>query len=104
MWKLGKPVGVGGPWKETAVEANVPSDAYLMNGFDQKTVILKADVDTTVTLEADIDGCGTWVKAASYSVKANQDVRDDLSPAFAAYWVRARVDRACTASVQFLYH
>ena len=104
LWRLGKPVGVGGPWKKTAVEANVPSDAYLMNGFDRKTVILKADVDTTVTLEADIDGCGTWVKAASYSVKANQDVRDDLSPAFAAYWVRARVDRACTASVQFLYH
>ena len=74
-----------------------------MNGFDRKTVILKADADTTMTLEADIDGCGTWVTAAVYSVKANQEARVDLPPAFAAYWVRARADRTCTATVQFLY-
>lgn len=103
LWKLGKPVGEGGPWKDTAVAANVPSDAYLMNGFDRKTVILKADADTTMTLEADIDGCGTWVTAAVYTIKANQEERIDLPKAFAAYWVRVRADRACTASVQFLY-
>ena len=40
LWGLGKPVGVGGPWKETAVKAGVPSDAYLMNGFDRKALVL----------------------------------------------------------------
>ena len=36
LWKLGKPVGVGGPWKHTAVKAGKPSDAYLMTGYDKK--------------------------------------------------------------------
>lgn len=103
VWKLGKPVGVGGPWKDAAVAANEPSDAYLMNGFDQKTVVLKTDADATLTLEADIDGCGTWVKVADYAVRANRESTRDLPRAFSAYWVRVRANRACTATVQFIY-
>jgi len=30
LWQLGKPRGVGGPWKDTAVKAGEPSDPYLM--------------------------------------------------------------------------
>ena len=36
LWKFGKPTGVGGPWKDTAVKAGVPSDPYLMTGYDKK--------------------------------------------------------------------
>ncbi|MGN0852277.1 MAG: hypothetical protein ACI4Q3_02745 [Kiritimatiellia bacterium] len=103
LWALGKPVGVGGPWKDAVVRADEPSDAYLMNGFDRKTVVLKADADTAIALEADVDGCGSWVKAATYDVKAGGELRVDLPAAFAAYWVRVRADRACTATVQFVY-
>src|SRR5690554_8237578 len=32
LWKLGKPTGIGGPWKDTSVKADEPSDPYLI-GF-----------------------------------------------------------------------
>ena len=103
LWGLGKPAGVGGPWKETAVKAGVPSDAYLMNGFDRKALVLWASACTTVTLEADVDGCGTWVAAGSYAVKAGETRTVEFPAAFSAYWVRVRADCACTATAQFLY-
>ncbi|MGN0847178.1 MAG: hypothetical protein ACI4RA_07320 [Kiritimatiellia bacterium] len=103
LWRLGKPVGVGGPWKDTAVQANEPSDAYLMNGFDRKFLTLRADADAVITLEADIDGCGTWAAAGTYAVRAGEARTVGLPVAFSAYWVRVRADRACTATAQFIY-
>jgi hypothetical protein len=38
LWKLGKPVGIGGPWKNSDVLAHIPSDPYLMTGYDKKKV------------------------------------------------------------------
>jgi len=34
LWKLGKPTGHGGPWKNTSVKANDPSDPYLIGFYD----------------------------------------------------------------------
>jgi hypothetical protein len=36
LWQLGKPRGEGGVWNGTAVKAGVPSDPYLMTGFDRR--------------------------------------------------------------------
>ncbi len=104
LWKLGAPVGVGGPWKDTSVAADEPSDAYLMNGFDRKTLMLKADADTKITLEADIDGCGTWMVVDAYAVKAGEMRTVGLPRAFSAYWVRVCADKDCTATAQLLYN
>ena len=46
IWKLGKAVGIGGPWLENEVQAGVPSDPYLMTGFDQKSLRLKTSKST----------------------------------------------------------
>ena len=46
LWSFGKPVGEGGPWKNSQVKANQLSDMYLMTGYDQKSVVLESDVDT----------------------------------------------------------
>ncbi|MDQ3814687.1 MAG: hypothetical protein M3347_12145, partial [Armatimonadota bacterium] len=40
LWKLGKAVGRGGPWKDTAVKGGEPSDPYLMTGYDAKRLTL----------------------------------------------------------------
>ena len=103
LWALGAPVGVGGPWKDAKVAAGEPSDAYLMNGFGRKTLTLAADADATISLEADIDGNGTWVAAGEFRVKAGKPLTAELPAAFSAYWVRVRADRDCTASAQFVY-
>ncbi len=103
LWHLGKARGVGGPWAETFVNANVKSDPYLMNNFDKKSFTLKTSIDAEVTLEADIDGSGIWVNIGSFNTKAGEVLKHEFPRAFSAYWVRASVDRACTASLQFEY-
>ena len=103
FWKAGKARGFGGPWKDTAVAAGEASDAYLMNGFDRKTLTLAADAATTVTMEVDVTGWGVWVKAGEYAIGAGAPVTDALPRAFGGYWVRFRSSAACTATAQFVY-
>lgn len=101
LWKYGKPRGHGGPWLDAEVKKGVPSDPYLMTGYDRKTVSMRASVEAAITLEIDITGCGTWAKLKNYKV-GKEPVTDDLS-AVRAYWVRAVADCDCTATVQFVY-
>jgi len=103
VWKLGKPRGVGGPWKDTVVKAGEPSDPYLMNGFTMAELELVVSKDATLTLEADIDGCGKWVKAGAWQLKAGEAKRIADWGAFSAYWLRTSVSADCQATVQCVY-
>ena len=100
LWKYGKPRGHGGPWLNSEVKKGVPSDPYLMTGYDRKKASVRATDGAVITLEIDVTGCGTWAKLKSY--EGGGVAADDLS-AVRAYWVRAVSDRDCTASVQFVY-
>ena len=103
MWKAGKARGFGGPWKDTAVKAGEPSDAYLMNGFDRKTLTLAADAATTVTMEVDVTGWGVWVKAGEHALVAGKPLATELPRALSGYWVRFTSSADCTATAQFAY-
>ena len=105
LWKIGKPVGFGGPWLRTDVKAGVPSDPYIMTGFDKKAVFIDADRDVDITLELDITGDGTWIPFRSFKVRGfnrHDFNRHDLGNV-RAYWVRAVANRDCKAFVQFWY-
>jgi hypothetical protein len=65
VWKLGKPRGKGGPWKNTAVKKGEKSDPYLMTGYDSKSLTLESDIATTILVELDISGNGDWVTLRS---------------------------------------
>ena len=103
MWKVGKARGFGGPWKETAVKAGEASDAYLLNGFDKKTLTLASSVDATVTMEVDVTGWGVWVRAGAYALKAGQALTEALPRAFGGYWVRFVSDRVASLTAQLAY-
>ena len=103
FWKAGKPVGIGGPWKLTAVKGGEWSDRYLMNGFDRKELTLSADRDVTVTLAVDADGWDSWIPYASYRVSAGKPLRIDFPRAFGGYWVRLKSDCDATVTAQFAY-
>ncbi|WP_234824054.1 hypothetical protein [Bremerella cremea] len=103
LWKLGKPVGDGGPWKETSVEARVPSDPYLMTGFDSKSLTLSSDADTQITIEVDITGTGNWQTYQVADVKANQTQKLDFPADFQAYWVRLTSSQPGKVTGQFEY-
>ncbi len=105
LWKLGKPRGRGGPWKDTAVEAGAPSDAYLMTGFDRRSVEFTHDAGGPVTMriEADVTGTGAWTDHASVEVPKGATVRHKFPAAFGAYWVRVTASKPCRATAAFAY-
>lgn len=105
LWKLGKPMGRGGPWKNTPVRAGVTSDPYLMRGYDRKTAsISHSSADPlSITLEIDIDGSGLWVTYQNFIVPGNTTETHEFPPEFSACWVRAITDAMTTATVQFDY-
>lgn len=104
LWKLGKPRGYGGPWRDTAVSAGVPSDAYLMTGFDRKTLTISHDQPDTVTFRLEINfdhqGFHVWREIA---VPAGQSVTYAFPQGFQAHWLRLRSDKDCRATAQLRY-
>ena len=105
LWKLGKPRGTGGPWRDTSVKAGIPSDAYLASGYDRKRAMFSHSSQAAVAfrIEADITGNGQWVSFATVSVKAGEKKEYKFSDAFAAYWLRVVADRDTTATAMFTY-
>lgn len=104
LWKIGKPRGQGGPWKNSVVKAGVPSDPYLMTAYDEKSLELSATSVASITLEVDIDGTGLWLPYETFKLKAGETVSLDFPEGFSAYWVRATSDAATTATAWFTYN
>ncbi len=102
LWKLGKPRGEGGVWKNTAAKANEPSLPYLMTGYDKKSVTITSDKDTKIILEVDVDLSG-WHTFKTFEVKAGKPLQYTFPDGFNAHWVRAVSDTDCTSTVWFTY-
>ena len=105
LWKLGKPVGCGGPWYNTAVKENYASDPYLIGFYDQRTLQLshKATRPVTFTLEADPTGDGTWMEYLKFTVAPGETLTHGFDKAFQARWVRLRTDVQTIATAWFEY-
>ncbi len=103
LWKLGKPRGQGGPWKETPVKAGTSSDPYLMTAYDQKSVELTTTSSAVITLEVDVDGTGLWVPYQSFELEAGKTMTHAFPTGFSAYWIRAVSDTDTTATVWLEY-
>ena len=98
LWKFGKPTGVGGPWKESEVKQGVPSDPYVMTGFDEKFLSVASDNGANITVELDITGTGTWIPFRTLKSADRLNISN-----IRAYWLRAVADRDCKATVQLEY-
>jgi hypothetical protein len=105
LWKLGKPRGEGGPWKDTAVEADATSDPYLMTGFDRKTLTLSHAGPETVsfTVEVDPDGTGLWGLYGTFVVESGKTEAHSFPEGFSAYWLRVRANKAVKATAWLKY-
>jgi hypothetical protein len=116
LWKLGKPVGVGGPWKQTPVAAGSPSDPYLMTGFDQKTLTLSHDAREAVFFDLEVDVTPTvdllgddyyehsrWHHFAKLEVRPGEETQYPFPDGFNAFWVRLKPNRSCRASAVLTY-
>ena len=104
LWKFGKPVGQGGPWKNTQVHKGEMSDPYLMTGYDKKTLTLKADKDVTVSLWISVSPyLDETVKYKEFSLKADEEQVYVFPEGFSAHWASLSADKDCLANAQFLY-
>jgi len=105
LWKLPRPTGRGGPWRDTAVAAGVPSDPYLMGGYDEKTLELSHDGTKPVHVIVEIDptGDGEWFAYATLDVPAGEPLLHRFPDGFLAQWVRLTADAACRATATLTY-
>ena len=103
LWRMGEPRGTGGPWKNTAVTANAPSDPYLMFGYDHKTLTLTSSKPATISVEVDFLADNTWSVYQTFKLAAGESVTHTFPAGFHAHWVRVKSDAATTATAQFAY-
>lgn len=105
LWQFGKPKGWGGPWWETKVNANEPSDPYLMTGFDQKCIHLTHKSDKAVSFELQVDflGNGKWASYATLNVAADGYAHHEFPSGFSAHWIRVVPKASCIATAQLHY-
>ncbi len=103
IWKMGKPRGKGGPWRETKVKAGEVSDPYLMTGYDQKTLTLASNESSAISAEIDLTGDGNWVAWKKFGVRAGKSLNFHFPDAFSAYWIRFTSDHDAVVSAQLDY-
>lgn len=105
LWQFGKPRGSGGPWKNSKVSKDAPSDPYLIAGYDQRSLNLEHDSKEPATfrLEVDFTGYGDWSNYQTLVVETGKPVTFAFPQEFGAYWVRLVPLQNCTATATFVY-
>lgn len=105
LWSYGKPSGWGGPWWEDETTANVPSDPYLMTGFDAKTLHLQnhGDADVQVTIEIDPRGDASFGEHHKLDVAAGGLTSYVFEQGFSAHWLRLICNADTVMSAQLFY-
>lgn len=101
LWSLGKPVGHGGPWNKTQVQAGIPSDPYLMTGYDKKSLTLLSQSPAGITIEVDITGNGDWMTYRT--VNLSNTFKHQFPDSFQAYWIRFTSDKATELTAELTY-
>lgn len=105
LWKMGKPTGKGGPWKNTQVKANTPSDPYLIGFYDKRKLSLSHDLKQSVTFHIEVEpiGHGPWMSYKKVTVEAGQTYEYSFPDSFQARWIRFSTDKATTATAWLTY-
>ncbi len=105
LWQFGKPVGQGGPWTNSAVSAEKPSDPYLFCGFDRKDLRLQnhGKQSASVRAEIDITGMGQWQTYHRFQVAPGNDVVHTFPESLQGYWIRFVTEQDATITTELTY-
>ena len=105
LWKLGKPIGKGGPWMNSQVLAKVPSDPYLFGSYDERILSLshKANHVITFSIEVDPTGDNNWIAYRSFKVNANEKFVFKFPANIQARWIRFVLNENATATAWLDY-
>jgi hypothetical protein len=105
LWKMGKPVGEGGPWRDSEVKADEPSDAYLIGFYDKRSLKLSHQSDKPVQFKIEVEpiGHGPWMVYQEVSVKAGETYEYSFPETFQSRWIRFVANRDCQATAWLKY-
>ncbi len=105
LWKMGKPTGHGGPWKEADVKANTPSDPYLIGFYDKRSLVISHDKDQAVTFSIEVEpiGHGPWMLYKKVTVNPGETFKYEFPESFQARWIRFSADKDCIATTWLDY-
>lgn len=104
IWHFGKPVGEGGPWKDTQVKAHKLSDMYLMTGYDKKSIELWADKDVEISMWIHINHyLEKPIKYKVFKIKAGQKLEYEFPKGFSAHWIQLQSNKDCIANAWLKY-
>lgn len=105
LWRLGKPRGTGGPWKDTKVRGGEASDPYLMTGYDRKTLTLShlGGQNIRVSVEVDLTWTGLWRTWRVLQISPGTPTEYRFPEGYGAYWVRLRADADAVVTGRFRY-
>ena len=102
---LGKPTGEGGPWKNTSVQAGIPSDPYLIGFYDEKSLEISHSSDQPVafTIQVDPSGHGPWMDYKTIELTPGETFNFEFPEHFSARWIRIVSAKNCTATAWLVY-
>jgi len=105
LWKLGKPTGQGGPWKDTSVKADEASDPYLIGFYDQRSLQLSHDSDEAVTFQIEVEpiGHGPWMVYQEVTIAPGETFEHQFPDHFQSRWIRFKSSQDCQATAWLEY-
>lgn len=105
LWKLGKPTGHGGPWKNSVVKAEVPSDPYLIGFYDERSLKISHESKQAVTFKIEVEpiGHGPWMLFKEVTVKPGETFKYKFLDNFQARWIRFVANKNCSATTFLEY-
>ncbi|GEP95803.1 hypothetical protein [Chitinophaga cymbidii] len=105
LWKLGKPTGHGGPWKQSPAKAGTPSDPYLFGFYDNRSLQLSHDAQQPVTFKVELDpvGTGVWMQYKEVTVAPGESFAFQFPADVQARWIRFVSNKDCNATAQLEY-
>jgi len=105
LWKIGKPVGEGGPWNNSDVKANQASDPYLIGFYDQRSLSLSHKLKETVSFNIQVEpiGHGPWMTFQEVKVNPGETFNLIFPDNFQSRWIRFVADKDCKATAWLKY-
>ncbi|NWJ51427.1 MAG: hypothetical protein HXX14_11245 [Bacteroidetes bacterium] len=105
LWKMGKPTGQGGPWKNTSVQANEASDPYLIGFYDKRSLTLSHQSKNAVTFQIEVEpiGHGPWMVYKEITVAPGKSFSYTFPDNFQSRWIRFKTNKSTTASAWLDY-
>jgi hypothetical protein len=105
LWKLGKPAGKGGPWKNSIAKAGEPSDPYLFGFYDKRRLSLSHDAAGSVSFTVQFQpvGHGPWMTWKEFTVAPGEILTYEFPDWFESRWIRFIPGKDCIATAWLDY-